>query len=117
MEIIEYGKIKATEKRHRAGVSSQTGFPSPATHYAEPTVDLTEVLVKNKEATFFVRVRGNNFNEYNIYDKDVLIIDRSLPPISGKLALLIKEGEFKVDKVQEASQLWGMITYIIHSVS
>jgi len=119
MEIFTSGKLTKVKKRHEPGVSKQTGFTSPATHYLEPTIDLNQELVVNRDATFFVRIDGNAFNKYNILDKDVLIIDRSQPRNFGALALIIREGEFKIQHIpigfsEEEITIWGIITYIIH---
>ena len=123
MDVIDFGPIKRAKPKHRAEVSMQTGFPSPATHYLECSIDLSEVLVKNKEATFFVRIGGSAWENLGIYKNDVLIIDRSLSFKQGKIALVVKEGEFDLIKYpsaeenkKEAFELWGVITYIIHSL-
>lgn len=126
MELSEFGKIKRAKPKHHAEVSMQTGFPSPATHYLERTIDLSEVLVKNKEATFFVRIGGSAWEDLGIYKNDVLIIDRSLDFIPGRTALIVKDGAFDVMKYpsakerekmgEDAFELWGVITYIIHSL-
>jgi len=102
----------------------QTGFPSPATHYLEKSIDLSEVLIDNREASFFVRIGGNSWENLNIHKKDVLIIDRSVAFTRGKLALVIKEGNFDIIAYPsyknadegEVIELWGVITYIIHKV-
>lgn len=119
MEIFSSGKLTKVKSRHEPGVSRQTGFASPATHYLEPTIDLNQELITNRDATFFVRIDGNAFEEFNILDKDVLIIDRSLSRSFNALALVIKEGEFKIQRIpfgfsEEEFIVWGIITYIIH---
>ncbi len=121
MEIFTSGKLTKVKSRHEPGVSKQTGFASPATHYLEPTIDLNQELVVNRDATFFVRVDGNAFQEHTILDKDVLIIDRSLSRNFDALALVIKDGEFKIQRIpfgfsEEEITVWGIITYIIHYV-
>ncbi|MEX0997427.1 MAG: S24 family peptidase [Flavobacteriaceae bacterium] len=112
-------KLKKVKKRHTAEVSKQTGFPSAATHYAEPSIDLHNELVTNQDATFFVRVSGNELEYFQIYNEDVLIVDRSLPPANKSLAIVVQEGEFLVKEIQlqkltSEYELWGIITYIIH---
>ena len=121
MEIEISGKIKKVKERHSAEVSTQTGFPSAATHYMEAPIDLNEELSIHKDATFYVRVKGDTWKDFMICDKDVLIVDRSLSPRFEDLALVVQEGVFKVikipfDKHQETFTLWGVITYIIHYV-
>lgn len=119
MEIFTSGKLTKVKNRHEPEVSKQTGFASPATHYLEPTIDLNQELITNREATFFVRIDGDGFSRHTILDKDVLIIDRSLPPSLGSLALVVQDGEFRVRHIpfglSEAEfTVWGIITYIIH---
>ena len=119
MEMKQTAKLKKVKKRHTAEVSKQTGFPSAATHYAEPSIDLHNELVTNQDATFFVRVAGNELEYFHIYNEDVLIVDRSLPPANKSLALVVQEGEFLIKEIQlqkltSEYELWGIITYIIH---
>lgn len=118
MDTLAFGKLKKQQKRHRPEVSRQTGFPSAATHYTEPAIDLHLELVSNQEATFFVRVDGNAYCDLSIYHQDVLVIDRSLHPKRGDLLLVVSEGSFTVvkfdKKLNEAAIVWGVITYVIH---
>lgn len=112
--------IEKSKKDHRVLRSVQTGFASPATHYAEPRIDLNNVLVENPNATFFVRVEDDSFQSFGINEDDVLIIDKSLEYTKGSLALVTQEGDFKVHRFAESSetslQIWGIIVYIIKSV-
>ena len=119
MEIFSSGKLSKVKNRHAPEVSKQTGFPSPATHYAEPSIDLHKELISNRDATFFVRIDGDELSHHNIFNKDVLLIDRSLQPKKKDLLLVVIEGEFKVINFPETSLetefiLWGLISYIIH---
>jgi DNA polymerase V len=124
MEIKDFGKIRKNKVKHKAEVSMQTGFPSPATHYMENTVDLSDVLIQNKEASFYVRIGGSAWENLNIYKNDVLIIDRSLNFSRGTTALVVKDGSFEVIKYPlaenkeelESIELWGVVTHIIHKV-
>lgn len=119
MKIFSSGKLNKVKNRHAPEVSKQTGFPSPATHYAEPSIDLHKELIANRDATFFVRIDGDELSYYNIWDKDVLLIDRSLKPKKNDLVLVVIDGEFKVINFPEVFSetefiLWGLISYIIH---
>lgn len=114
------GQIKKSEREHRVLRPTQTGFSSPATHYAEPRIDLNEVLVDNPNSTFFMRVANANYKEHGIAEKDVLIIDKSILPKQNQLACVTTEGKFEVRRIEadseEELQIWGTITYIIKSV-
>lgn len=125
MKLSTIAKLKRTERRHTPGIAQQTGFPSPATHYLEPTIDLHQELITNADATFYVRVQGDAYACFQIYHNNVLIIDRSLTPAKGALALVVKEGAFQVIRIPESIKhrlqtdfesyiLWGTITYIIN---
>jgi DNA polymerase V len=120
MELFSHGKIKKVEKRHAPEVSKQTGFPSPATHYLEPSINLEQELITNKDATFYVRIDSDELAAFSICKHDVLIIDRSFYPKENNLAMVVEEGQFKVIRIaskeaQTTFTLWGVITYIIHS--
>ena len=120
MEYLQAGKIKEQAPNHKASVSTQTGFPSPATHYLEPSIDLNKELIRHKDATFYVRVSGNEWAEFSMLDRDVLIIDRALTPKAGNLVLIVQQGMFNVIRFPVKSSgmsfiVWGTITYIIHS--
>ena len=122
MEIEELFKIQVPEEVHTAGTSKQTGFPSPATHYLESTIDLNSILTTNRDATFFIRITGNGWKTHHILDKDVLIIDRAAPAKAGKMALVVIDGNFKIERIPNSTAeefeftIWGVVTFIIHAV-
>ncbi len=62
------------------GCPVRAGFPSPATDYVSDHLDLNEHLIAHKEATFFVRAKGQSMLGAGIQDGDLLIVDRSLTP-------------------------------------
>lgn len=121
MEINQVKKLQKNHRRHTAEVSLQTGFQSAAAHYTEQPIDLHDELVTNRDATFFIRVKGSYLENIHIYDDDVLIVDRSLAPRNKHLAVVVQEGAFFIKELQLDSfdseyELWGVITYIIHKV-
>ena len=76
------------------GISA--GFPSPADDFKEVRISLDKELVKNKEATFYARVSGDSMVGAGLDDGDLLVIDRSLNPENGKIAVCLVDGEFTV---------------------
>jgi SOS-response transcriptional repressor LexA len=61
------------------------GSPSPADDYVEKTLDLNELLVQKPAATFFVRAEGESMLGAGINPNDILVVDRSIKPVSGKI--------------------------------
>jgi DNA polymerase V len=90
-------KARLVRPLFSSGVSA--GFPSPAEDYIEQCLDLNELLIQNPSATFFVRVNGDSMTGAGINHDDILIVDRSLEPVSGKIVIAIVEGEFTVKRL------------------
>ncbi|MDT0557983.1 translesion error-prone DNA polymerase V autoproteolytic subunit [Ichthyenterobacterium sp. W332] len=88
-----------------SGVSA--GFPSPADDFNQERLSLDDVLVKNKEATFFARVSGQSMINAGLDDNDLLVIDRSLEPEHNKIAICFIDGEFTVKRLRvEKDNIW-----------
>ncbi len=77
-----------------------TGFPSPADDFIENRLDINAHLVKRPAATFFVRVQGNSMQDAGIHDGDILVVDRSLEPASGKVVVAAVDGELTVKRLE-----------------
>ena len=87
------------------GISA--GFPSPADDFKEVRISLDKELVKNKEATFYAKVSGDSMVGAGLDDGDLLVIDRSLNPENGKIAVCVLDGEFTVKRIKkEKSKLY-----------
>ena len=119
---------------------SSAGFPSPATDYIEEDIDLNVHLIKNVPATFVIRVQGKSMTDVGVNDGDILVVDKSLKPknfstvianVHDELVVknFVKEnskqfltsGSKKIeDKIfineEEDVFIWGVVTYVIHSV-
>jgi DNA polymerase V len=88
-----------------AGISA--GFPSPADDFIELSIDLNKQLIKNKDTTFFAKVKGHSMKNAGIFDGDLLIIDKSLEPQNNKIAICQIDGEFTVKRVKiEKDVVW-----------
>lgn len=72
------------------------GFPSPAEQYANTPLDLNELLVKNPEATFFVRADGDSMINAGIRSGDILVVDRSKEPVENSIIIACVNNEFTV---------------------
>ncbi len=112
------------------------GFPSPAENIVENKLDLNQLLVRNPSSTFYAKVSGESMIDDGVEDGDLLVIDKSVTPYDGAIAVCFLDGEFtlkrvrfmdgfillipsnskfkpiKVDKDNEFL-VWGVVRYII----
>ncbi|MFA6816970.1 MAG: translesion error-prone DNA polymerase V autoproteolytic subunit [Lentisphaeria bacterium] len=72
------------------------GFPSPSEQYIDSPLDLNKLLIRNKPATFFVRVSGDSMIGAGIQSDDLLVVDRSLQPENGSIVIASVDNEFTV---------------------
>ncbi len=81
-----------------SGISA--GFPSPADDFLDSGIDLNKELIKNPYSTFYGRVRGDSMKDLGIHNGDLLVIDKSLEPQNGKIAVCYIDGEFTVKTIK-----------------
>jgi DNA polymerase V len=84
------------------------GFPSPADDYVDKTLDLNELLVQKPAATFFVRAQGESMLGVGIHPNDILVVDRSLEPVSGKIVICALNGELTVKRLHRNNGQWQL---------
>ena len=80
------------------GISA--GFPSPAQDFLDLSIDLNKELIKNPSSTFYARVNGQSMEDMGIDSGDLVIIDKSLTPKNGKIAICFLDGEFTMKKIK-----------------
>lgn len=81
-------------------------------------LDLHELLVRDESATFFIRIAGNTFEQYGIFEDDILVVDRSAIGNAHKFYVVVIDGEFTLvergSSASESCEYWGAVTYVIH---
>ena len=115
------------------------GFPSPAEEYSSTRLDLNRELIKNPASTFYARVSGLSMIDEGINDGDLLVIDKSIEPYDGCLAVCYIDGEFTLKRFEKHKDygllvpsnkeyrpikvtaendfcIWGIVTYLIKKV-
>ena len=70
------------------------GFPSPAQDYINSFIDLNKELVRHPAATFFARVVVDSMVDADVNEGDVLVVDKSIEPKEGDMAVCFIDGEF-----------------------
>ena len=61
-------------------------------------LDLNERLVENKQATFYVRARGDSMIGAGILSGDLLIVDRAREPTDGQIVVARLDDAFTVKR-------------------
>jgi DNA polymerase V len=115
------------------------GSPAISEEESLELVDLNQHLIKHPQATFLVRVNGASMMNAGIHENDLLVVDRELPPVPGKIVVVAIDGQLTVKRLHiEANQLcllpenpdfapilvsteshvqiWGVVTNVIHAV-
>lgn len=115
------------------------GWPSPAEDYVEDTLDLHKFAVRNEPATFFLHASGDSMLGAGIHDGDILVVDRSITAVPGKVVIAAVDGELTVKRLvkkggslllmpenpdyapidisrHEETHIWGVVTYVLHSL-
>lgn len=118
--------------------ANATGFGAAADDYIERGIDLNEQLIRNKPATYFMRVSGNSMIKAGIYEGDLVVVDRSIKPQNGRIVIAVVDGEMLIRRLEitmnrmrlvpethglsaiEVSEfsdcsIWGVVTYTIHA--
>ncbi|MFI3282363.1 MAG: translesion error-prone DNA polymerase V autoproteolytic subunit [Rikenellaceae bacterium] len=115
------------------------GFPSPAEGLISNKLDLNRELVKNPASTFYARVSGYSMRDEGISDGDLLVIDKSVEPYDGCLAVAYIDGDFTLKRFADHGEygllvpaneefepirvtadndfmIWGVVRYVIKKV-
>jgi DNA polymerase V len=108
-------------------------------HTVEDRLDLNQLLVQNKSATFFLRVKGDSMVNAGIHDGDIIVVDRSVEPVDRAVVVAVIDGELTIKRLikrngvielhaenpryapirfKEGQELtiWGVVTSSVHSV-
>ncbi len=112
------------------------GFPSPADDYFQSRIDLNEELIRNPDATFGIWVQGDSMQDDGVESGDFLLVDRSVLPVHGALAVCVLNNEFTIKRLEKKGKkirllpanpafapieikegdeltIWGIVIYII----
>lgn len=82
-------------------VRVSAGFPSPAADYADQRLDINEYLVRNPVSTFFFSVEGDSMQGAEIFDGDMLVVDKSIRPRHGHIVIAFVDGQRLVKRLYQ----------------
>jgi DNA polymerase V len=120
----------------------QAGFPSPAENYNQTPISLDKLLITNPPATFMIKVIGDSMTGKSINEGDIVLVDKSKKPQDGDVVIAIYNNEFTIKELvidnktkvislkpanskyqpivptnEDELQVWGVVTYVIHSLN
>jgi DNA polymerase V len=121
------------------GWNIPAGFPSPAADHAQERIDLNKQLIRNKEATYIFRVKGDSMTGAGIYEGDALLVDRSMDPKHNNIVIAQLNNEFTVKRLyrrggvvklvaenpiyparlikeEDDFVVWGVVTFNLHKL-
>lgn len=80
-------------------VKVSAGFPSPAADYEDKRLDINDYLVRNPVSTFFFPVEGDSMQGAEIFDGDILVVDKSVRPQHGHIVVAFIDGQRLVKRL------------------
>ena len=110
------------------------GSPTPTDDYIDNYLSLNDLLIKQENSSFFIRVVGLSMVDANIYPDDILIVDRSMEAVHGKVVIAILDNELTVKRLDLSGDkpllkseypnipvnsellIWGVVTSVIHQL-
>lgn len=76
------------------------GFAAPAEEQAEEMVTLDHYLVRDRNSTFLLRVRGDSMINAGIHGGDLVIVERKAEPRVGDIVVGVLDGEFTLKRLK-----------------
>ena len=94
----------------------------------------------NKPGTVYMRVSGDAMTGAGIFNGDVVIVDRSIKAVNGKVVIALLNGEMLIRRLEKnfnklrlvpetprlspidvdlsgaEFSIWGVVTYVIHAI-
>jgi DNA polymerase V len=131
------GREAREELRRPLKTSVAIGFGSPAQDSGVTRLDLNDVLIRNQQATFLMRVAGDAMRGAGIDAGDLVLVDRAVEAQHGHVVIavvghefvcrrLLREGAVPilrgdsgddiVPREEEELRVWGVVTTVIKAL-
>lgn len=113
------------------------GFGSPAQDSGVARLDLNDVLIRNAQATFLMRMGGEAMRSAGIDGGDLVLVDRAVEPQSGHVVIAVIDNDFVCRRLRrehglpmlqgddgativprdgEDLRIWGVVTTVLKSL-
>ena len=87
--------------RCRSTRSGSRPVSRPAADYEDKRLDINEYLVRNPVSTFFFSVEGDSMQGAEIFDGDILVVDKSIRPRHGQIVIAFVDGQRLVKRLYQ----------------
>ena len=115
-----------------------SGWPAASDDYADKRMNLHELLVTQPSATYFMRIGSQQYVREGLYKGDLLIVDRSITAVAGKLVIAVIDGIMTIRRVLKQNgqlyfegakltaigqpnttdaSIWGVIAHIVRTLN
>jgi DNA polymerase V len=74
----------------------RAGFPSPADDHVEQRLDVSNYLIDQVDATFFVTIQGQSMIDVGLMPGDKVVVDKSKSAVIGDIVLAVVDSEFTI---------------------
>ena len=72
----------------------EAGFPAVAEENELDTLSIDEYLIKNRDATYMLKVKGDSMKDAGIVEGDMVIVERTQSPKVGQIVIADVDGEW-----------------------
>ena len=134
--LRERGTVSPSTPRSRVAIS----FGSPAGESGGTRLDLNEILIRNPQAAFLMRISGSAMREAGIDDGDLALVDRAIDAGHGHVVIAVHHDEFLCRRLcrrgealglqatdssvadiwaseVDAFDIWGVVTHVVKQLS
>ena len=134
--LRERGAVSPSTPRSRVAIS----FGSPAGESGGTRLDLNEILIRNPQAAFLMRISGSAMREAGIDDGDLALVDRAVDAGHGHVVIAVYQDEFLCRRLcrrgaalgllaadarvadiwareLDTFDIWGVVTHVVKQVS
>lgn len=76
------------------------GFAAPVEEYAEEKVSFDDYLIRDRAATFLLRVKGDSMINAGIHEGDLVVVERGKEPKVNDIVVGVLDGEFTLKRLK-----------------
>jgi DNA polymerase V len=80
----------------------RAGFPSPADDHVEQRLDVSQYLIDQVDATFFVTIQGQSMIDVGLMPGDKVVVDKSKSAVVGDIILAVVDSEFTIKTLSQS---------------